>query len=45
MMFGSAFYILNMNRVNATDVVEGADAEIVPDIASFWVIDAFINQY
>lgn len=47
MMFGSAFYILNMNRVNVTDVEYGdtVSAEIMPDISKFWVFDAFINQY
>ena len=40
MMFGSAFYILNMNRVGVADA-EGQSAEIVPDISGFWVFDAF----
>ena len=45
MTFGSAFYILNMNRLESTDVEEGESAEIMPDISRFWVIDAFLNQY
>ena len=44
MMFGSAFYILNMNRLGVTDE-EGESAEIVPNISTFWVFDAFYNQY
>ena len=35
-MFGTAFYILNMNRT---------ENELVPDISGFWAIDAFVNLY
>ena len=38
MMFGSAFYILNMNS-------ETDEEEILPHISGFWVFDAFMGQY
>ena len=41
MMFGSAFYILNMNRLEVTGLADGESAEIVPDISRFWIFDAF----
>ena len=36
-MFGTAFYIINMNRLEGNDVV--------PDIFNFWALDAFIVLY
>ena len=38
MMFGTAFYILNMNHDPLKD-------EIVPEISGFWVFDGFMSQY
>ena len=36
MTFGTAFYIINLNR---------HDNSLVPDISSFWAFDAFENMY
>lgn len=36
MTFGTAFYIINMNR---------PDNSLVPDISGLWVFDAFENMY
>ena len=37
MMFGSAFYIININL--------GPEDEIMPTLSHFWVFNAFENQY
>ena len=37
LMFGSAFYIININL--------GPDEEIMPKLSSFWVFNAFESQY
>ena len=37
MMFGSAFYIININL--------GPEEEIMPSLSHFWVFNAFENQY
>ena len=38
MMFGSAFYIINLNHETSED-------EIVPDLFGFWIFDAFMAVY
>lgn len=37
MLFGTAFYLMNMNR--------NKDESVITKITEFWVIDAFENQY
>ena len=37
LMFGSAFYIININL--------GPDEEIMPKLSNFWVFNAFESQY
>ena len=37
MMFGSAFYIININLTE--------DEEIMPNLSRIWIFDAFQNQY
>ena len=37
MTFGTAFYIINLNRV------AGSDADLVPAITPFWFFNAFEN--
>ena len=37
MLFGTAFYLMNMNRAH--------EESVITEITNFWVLDAFENQY